>query len=192
MSYEHPDYPSPGPEPGPSAAQPLPPHAAPPSNGIGLAGFIVSVGGLVCTGGFLCPIGLVLSLFGLRKEPRGFAIAGAVIGAVGSILGVLVAILVAAAIATAKQGYREAGESGLLGAQNSTETTIAEASQAIEMDRVEKGRLPETDAGNSLIAPLKDGWGRGLRYEKDGDDFLVRSAGPDGEFDTVDDRTSAR
>jgi hypothetical protein len=49
-----------------------------PSNGIGVAGFICSLIGLVFCG---VPgiIGLILSLIGLAKEPRGFAIAGVVI-----------------------------------------------------------------------------------------------------------------
>ena len=47
----------------------------PETNGLGLAGFIVSLVG-ICSGGVLSPIGLVLSIVGLFREPRGFAIAG--------------------------------------------------------------------------------------------------------------------
>lgn len=52
----------------------------PMSNSLGFAGFLCSTIGLVCTVGILCPIGFVLSLIGLRKQPRGFAIAGSIIG----------------------------------------------------------------------------------------------------------------
>jgi len=54
------------------------------SNGLGIAGFIVSlVGWLTC--GLLCPVGLILSVIGLFKQPRGMAIAGSVIGGFGSL-----------------------------------------------------------------------------------------------------------
>jgi hypothetical protein len=181
MSYE---------QPAPGAEVP-PPSDAPTSNGLGLAGFIVSCAGL-CTGGFLCPIGFVLSLVGLRKEPKGLAIAGVVIGALGSLLAIVIVAILFIGTRLEKTVLRDAGGSGLLAAEALTGTAIAQAQQAIEMDRVEKGRLPETDAGNALIAPLKDGWQRAMRYEKTGDEFLIRSAGPDGEFGTVDDPTSAR
>ena len=63
---KHPNYP------------PSPHHAPTESNGWGTAGFVVSIAGL-----FLCGIpsiiGLFLSLIGLGKNPKGFAIAGVVI-----------------------------------------------------------------------------------------------------------------
>ena len=72
-------YPS-APNPGYSGYQP------PPSNSLGISGFVVSLAGVVVTFGFLCPIGLILSLIALRKEPRGFAVAGTIIGLLGSAL----------------------------------------------------------------------------------------------------------
>src|SRR5882724_11802812 len=58
---------------------------APATNGMGLAGFIISlIGWLTC--GVLCPIGLIFSAIGMRKEPRGMAIAGFVIGLLGTII----------------------------------------------------------------------------------------------------------
>ena len=51
------------------------------SNGLGIAGFVLSLLGLVSCG-LLAPVGVVLSLFALRREPRGFAVAGLVIGLV--------------------------------------------------------------------------------------------------------------
>ena len=50
-----------------------------PSNGLGLAGFITSLVSLVLSCGFLSPVSLILSLIGLLKRPRGFAIAGSII-----------------------------------------------------------------------------------------------------------------
>jgi len=60
-------------------------HVQPQStNGLGTAGFIISLFGLL-TCGILAPIGLMFSLVGLVKAPRGFAIAGSVLGALGSL-----------------------------------------------------------------------------------------------------------
>ncbi len=62
------------------------------SNGMGIAGFVCSLVGLVACAGVLCPIGLILSAIGMQREPRGLAIAGLIIGIVGSVE-VLVVIL---------------------------------------------------------------------------------------------------
>lgn len=54
-----------------------------PSNGLGVAGFVLSlVGFLSC--GLLSPLALLLSFIALFKPPRGLAIAGFVLGLVGS------------------------------------------------------------------------------------------------------------
>src|SRR6185503_10603697 len=58
--------------------------AHPPSNNLGLAGFVTSLLGLLSCG-VLSPIGLLLSLIGLTKRPRGFAIAGTILGLIGSV-----------------------------------------------------------------------------------------------------------
>lgn len=66
-----------------------------PTNGTGVAGFVLSLGGLL-TCGILCPIGLVVSLIGLKNEPKGMAIAGSIIGGMGSLVGLVVVLLVIA------------------------------------------------------------------------------------------------
>ena len=79
--YQQPIYQQAAPAPQ-SVSQHVTIHAAP-SNGLGVAGFIVSlVGFLTC--GLACPIGLLLSLPALAKRPRGFAIAGSVLGFLGT------------------------------------------------------------------------------------------------------------
>ncbi|MBC7834911.1 MAG: hypothetical protein H7Y88_07400 [Phycisphaerales bacterium] len=52
-------------------------------NGLGLAGFIVSLIGLISCG-ILSPIGLIMSWIAKSREPKGLAIAGVVLGLVGS------------------------------------------------------------------------------------------------------------
>ncbi len=67
------------------------------TNGFGLAGFIISLVS-VLTFFLLSPVGLILSIIGLRKAPRGLAIAGVVIGGCFTLLLplLLVAILLPA------------------------------------------------------------------------------------------------
>ena len=63
-----------------------------PSNGLGVAGFVTSLVSLLFTRGFLSPISLLLSLIGLMKKPRGFAIAGSVISGLQLIAILLVGV----------------------------------------------------------------------------------------------------
>src|SRR5688572_25362426 len=113
----------PAPVPAPGQPQGFVPQQASPQNGLGIAGFITSlVGWISC--GVLSPIGLILSLIALGKQPRGFAIAGAIIGALGSLflavvgIGIIMAALglgmaakmiqdYTAAHASARQAYLE-------------------------------------------------------------------------------------
>jgi hypothetical protein len=52
-------------------------------NNLGTAGFVISLVGILSCG-FLSPVGAILSLMALNKEPKGLAIAGLVIGILGS------------------------------------------------------------------------------------------------------------
>jgi hypothetical protein len=56
----------------------------PDGNGLGLASFIVSLVGLI-SAGILSPVGAIMGLIAMRREPKGFAIAGFVLGLLGSI-----------------------------------------------------------------------------------------------------------
>lgn len=63
------------------------------ANDIGVAGFVLSlIGFLTC--GCLSPLGLILSVAGLSREPRGLAIAGTVLGGLGSAWIVIIGLLV--------------------------------------------------------------------------------------------------
>ncbi len=66
------------------------------SNGLGIAGFVVSLVGFLggCFGGaLLSPVGLVLSGVAMRRRPKGFAIAGLVLGILGSLWLVIALVL---------------------------------------------------------------------------------------------------
>jgi hypothetical protein len=151
---------------------PPPPPLRTQTNGLAIGGFVVSLVGIL-TCGVISPIALILSLVALKKQPRGFAIAGTVIGGIGTLMiaGIVVVIF---AVPEFKQGL----ETGLV---------IAEAHTIIESHRGENDALPSEEEGNRLIEDLEDGWGNPLRYELDGEKPVIRSAGPDGEFDTKDD-----
>ena len=64
----------------------------PPQNNLGLASFIISIVGLFAAG-LLCPVGAVLGIVAMGKQPRGFAIAGFIIGLIGSFWICLVAAI---------------------------------------------------------------------------------------------------
>ncbi len=165
------------------AAAPSPSETRPASNSLGFAGFLCSTIGLVCTIGILCPIGFILSLFGLRKQPRGFAIAGTIIGFIGS-AGLLImsiaGVLAFAAIASIAQH-------GL----PFVHTVVDGASlyHQVELYRQSKGTLPTTIADLQVdSAATIDGWGHAFRYQLNPDgSFTIYSDGPDGKQGTVDD-----
>lgn len=95
------------------------------SNGFGIAGFVLSLVGLILETiccfvfapislvvGLLCIVGLIVSIVGLRKEPRGMAIAGLILGIIGllvyvvAILAVVFGVAVFAAAAAEQDRLR--------------------------------------------------------------------------------------
>ena len=146
------------------------------SNGLGLAGFITSlIGWLTC--GLLCPIGFLLSLFGLFKPPRGFAIAGVIIGGLGSLFLAafgLAFILTLVGIGTvATVAIQEA--------------PYISASMVIQNEYHQTGELPSDAAGDALLAGSTIN-GQPMRYRRvDADTYEVGTVGGDGVEDTDDD-----
>ncbi len=72
-----------------------------------------------------------------------------------------------------------------------TEVNMATLSREILSSASEEGLpedLKEWRRGRTLGGAALDAWGREIRYEKLSDSsFRLRSAGPDGRFDTADD-----
>jgi len=169
----------------------------PESNGLGLAGFIVSLVGL-CSGGVLSPIGLILSLVALGKRPRGFAIAGVVLGVLGScgILPAIVIAIVAPALLLALAAT--AGIAGMLGPQFEAQIEMGQLNAQIEAYREETGALPMTLADLDLGADTgatfdlsADPWDNPYVYTlaPNGMSYTIHSMGPDGVDGTADDVT---
>ena len=148
-------------------------QSARPSNGLGTAGFVVSLVGIP-TCGIISPIGLILSLVALRKQPKGLAIAGSIIGGLGSLWLPFFGVAIVAGIP-------------VVGEMVETQVILVDAAERIEAARTPDGSPPDAAAGAALIADTKDAWGHDLRYETSDGDFVVRSAGLDGKFGTADD-----
>jgi hypothetical protein len=161
------------------------------TNPVGLAGFIVSLVSLVACGGLLSPVGLILSLVGCFRQPRGLAIAGVVLGLIGSggfILGIVVlgVGLIAGAIALLfGASFIGQGFEAIFDAD--------EVRDAIVSYEQANGRLPESiDDLTSLDAEAaKDLWDTPYRLTIDPDDrtMTLVSLGKDKTFGTKDDIT---
>jgi general secretion pathway protein G len=172
--------------------------AAQPSNGLGVAGFVCSLSGLVLScvfgapAGILCFVGLILSLIALGRPPRGLAIAGVILGLIGSGCGVLVLILFGGLAL------------GLLALALGTTVALSESEQweigqdlsavtaQIEQYRQDNGFLP-ADLGVLELESdvIVDPWGNDYRYHFIDEDpgYKLVSAGEDGQFGTDDDVT---
>jgi xanthosine utilization system XapX-like protein len=162
-------------------------YEPPPSNGLGVAGFVVSLSGLVVCLGLISPIGLLLSLIALTKAPRGFAIAGSVLGLLGTLMGALTVLMVTGVIgaglfSSAFFGYSQ------------TSFTIDNASYEIDAHfNNNNATLPDEATGNSLINTYPDEWGNALKYElvqNSTTDYTITSSGADAQFGTGDDITN--
>jgi hypothetical protein len=155
------------------------------SNGLGIAGFIVSLVGLVLTCGVLCPIGLLLSLIALFRPPRGFAVAGFVIGLIGTLIPVVILLFYGfVAVTCVTSGF------GAFKPMLETFEKMQKLRPAVEGLPAPAGEVAEDVAGEAVVGGENDGWGHPMRYRKlGGTQYEIRSAGADGAMDTRDDIT---
>ena len=142
------------------------------TNGLGIAGFAISILGFMCWP--VAPLGLLLSAIALLKRPRGFAIAGTIIGLVGS---ALLAFLGVAIVTGAMTAFKN----------NETNEALYVASDRIDDYEFDNDELPNGIEGNKLIFDITDAWENPIRYDFDADTYEIRSSGQDGKFDTEDD-----
>jgi hypothetical protein len=179
-----PPYPQPAPAPGTTHVYVNPQ----PTNGLGVAGFITSLVGIVSCG-VLAPIGLILSLIALTRRPRGFAFAGTVIGLIGCIVLAVWTVSAVLGLMKVSGGVKQMAE-GL--------QTMGSARKAVEQIEARRGAdgtpLPEADA-TAIVEAATDAWGTPLRYVADeaaaaaggATAYTIVSAGRDRQFNTDDD-----
>lgn len=151
-------------------------------NLMGAWGFGISLFGLLFTFGLLCPLGFLISFFGMFSPKRGLAMAGLILGGLGSLF-VAAGIGTLAIAANTFHHYRvEVPKIA------KTHDVLNTACVEIETYRQENGNLPEGIEGNKLVLKFEDAFGNSVRYEpEDNGNYGIRSAGLDGKFDTDDD-----
>jgi hypothetical protein len=154
------------------------------TNGLGIAGFVCSLVGLLSCGLF-GPIGLLLSAIGMSRPPRGFAIAGLILGLAGS-LWLLVAMFVFGGVLT-----MAAAALAAIGLQIGPRQEMLALSRAIERHERLTGTLPADLSVLPGLAgdDLTDPWNRPYRYVVGPGmrQYELRSLGPDGVAGTADD-----
>ncbi len=164
---------------------------APPTNGLAIAGFVCSVLGVLGSCGLLSPIGLILSLVAVGKEPKGFAIAGIVIGALGTCLMIPILIIAIAVPALALSVIAGLGIAGALGPEFVAKIEMAKLAGDIRVFQEDHTMLPLTLDDLNIQDPdqVTDQWGHPYGYElaADGQSYRLYSLGPDGAPGTADD-----
>lgn len=142
----------------------------PQSNTLGIVGFILSF----C----LSPIGLIVSLIALAKQPRGFAIGGVVIGLLGTGIWILCAVMGMAGFKLAKPMFETAAE-------------IAVIKMKLTSYEQQNNGNAAADLATAGITgdTLTDSWGSPYQYSPgaDGKSWTLTTLGPDQTIGTKDD-----
>lgn len=156
----------------------------PPSNGLGTAAGICSILGMVSCG-LLCPVGLVLGLCSVGKEPKGMALTGVILGAIGSLIYLVVFIFFGGALLVMCGGC--IGLSNFAAELAEKQAATKPAADAIIAYYDEHGELPDDSEAELLISAFTHE-GSGFRYEPVfGSAFVIKHPGDDGVWDTQDD-----
>ncbi|MHC4414013.1 MAG: type II secretion system protein GspG [Planctomycetota bacterium] len=163
------------------------------SNGLGVAGFFISLIGLFIPTGVVALLGLLISLVALGRPPRGFAAAGVLLGLLGAIVWlVITAVAVIGAVAVGVGFMVFAAAAFILTQPEIIEVTsdLVNVGFALVEYEEDHGVLPEDLGVLGLgVSTLSDPWGNRYRYQLVDHDpgFDVWSSGGDGEFGTADD-----
>ncbi|MFK7766631.1 MAG: hypothetical protein AB8B55_05370 [Mariniblastus sp.] len=150
----------------------------------GFNGMWMSAASLL-SGGFLSPVPLLISLNGLRKPGKKMAATGTVI----SLGGIMLASALVMNI-IAHQNHREHVRNSRAVHKQvlQTKTLLTAAGTEIqEYCEDNQGMLPGTVEGNISVIKHIDSWDKSLRFELGNNEAVIRSAGPDREFNTNDD-----
>jgi len=153
-------------------------------NSCGVIGLVFSIIGLLLCGLWVLTIpGVILSLIGLRKEPRTAATVGAIIGGVGMLIFPLIVAILLPLISVTQ------------GAANRARTyvhinTLERGSDAYHADHQKyPSSFEDLEKGAYITAEsTQDAWGNQMQFSGGGDTKpTITSAGEDGTFGTVDD-----
>lgn len=157
------------------------------SNGMGIAGFVVSLLGLLggCFGGFLLsPLGLIFSIIGMRRPPKGLAIAGLVMGIIGSLWLAIAVIFMGGLAAAAGGGAFAMAKDGM---------AMVRVKTNVQSFYATKQRLP-ADMTELVAAypdtPTADRNGTPLQVDFTPPNICtIKLSGFDGKIGTADDMT---
>ncbi len=167
------------------------------TNGLGVAGFVVSLVGIFLCG-FISPIGLILSAVAMARPPRGMAIAGLALGLIGTTFLCLFGFamfLTAVGVDMAKDRVEDMIEENLPDALALAQ--MSAISEALSQYRIEHNEYPPNldelrdfrnqKSQNDWKGPFVDPWGNDYRYERINDGFSLWSIGKDKLEGTEDD-----
>lgn len=160
---------------------------APRRSKLAVVGLVFSLLGFL-TCGVLSPVGLVISIVAFVRQRGRMALIGVIAGALGSCGGGCCCASLFALAGTAASGAVALAQ--MVGPEFSTGVRMGVIEWRIGEYERDNDRLPDSLA--ELAPPedeLLDGWGKQWRYElrRQAPGYELRSAGPDGEFDTDDD-----
>lgn len=163
----------------------------PQSNMTGVVGLVLS-----CIGLFFCIFalpGLIVSIIGLRKEPKTAALVGVIIGSIGMLMSVLLIPLLIGlmlpALDDAREQARIASETSNINRIHKALNDYAASDEHAE-NQAAGNPHAAWDGDNVRKKYGPDSWGTPYRVEGDGTTVpRINSAGPDGVHDTKDDIT---
>ena len=159
-----------------------------------------SIGGVLVTG-VLSLISLILGIVGMVagqksevKKGKGAAITGLVLGSIGLVQCLLALVTLPSIRAYQKDAEEVAARMIISTAETAMESYRAKHSMKVPpedewVEALTGGYSPYIQGGPD---GLNDPWGTQLRFKRlsQKGDFEIRSAGPDGKFDTEDDITN--
>jgi hypothetical protein len=153
------------------------------TNGLGTAGFVISLISFLCLGGLISPISLIMCGVAMRKEPKGLAIAGLILSIVGSLWLIIAVVFIGLGAIMAALGL------GVIAVQmEEAQDEMGEIAQAIRAVETAQGAPPTSLGALSLGADLlEDPWGEPYNYEVSGGQWRLYSSGLDGTAGTSDD-----
>lgn len=151
------------------------------SNAFGIAGFVLSVLGLL-TCGTTSILGFIFSFIGLFKEPKGLAIAGLVLGLPGLVFFGLIGVGMV-------MGFLGIGALAV----SATQILAVQASLNEVHDEVHRQLTQNSQATiedlRMATSEIYDPWGNTIRLVEEENRYVLRCLGPDEEPKTDDDVT---